>query len=113
MLSPRRTQKDTQWHKQAGSLAGSPIAEIVDILEEYIPESEIDYTVGVVPNSFQGLHQDTFIDTDETYLQLVDGGEDDETVPFQPLLVKARQVDVIFAIDAVRQTYSNVGMCVD
>lgn len=88
--------------EQASGLAGSPIAEIVEILEELIPESEIDYTVGVVPNSFQGLQQNTFIDTDETYLQLVDGGEDDETVPFQPLLVKARQVDVIFAIDAVR-----------
>lgn len=31
---------------------------------------------------------------------MVDGGEDGEVVPFQPLLVKARGVDVIFAIDA-------------
>ena len=67
--------------KQASGLADSPIAEIVEILEELIPES-IDYTVGVVPNSFRGLHKETFIDTNETYLQLVDGGEDDETVPF-------------------------------
>lgn len=73
----------------------------MELLEELIPES-IDLTVGVVPNSFQGLHENTFIDSGETYLQLVDGGEDDENVPFQPLLVKARQIDVIFAIDAVR-----------
>jgi lysophospholipase len=31
----------------------------------------------------------------------VDGGEDGEVIPLQPLLVKARGVDVIFAIDAV------------
>jgi lysophospholipase len=31
----------------------------------------------------------------------VDGGEDGEVISLQPLLVKARGVDVIFAIDAV------------
>ncbi|KAG1861740.1 hypothetical protein DFJ58DRAFT_725585 [Suillus subalutaceus] len=31
---------------------------------------------------------------------MVDGGEDGEVIPLQPLLVKARGVDVIFAIDA-------------
>ena len=31
---------------------------------------------------------------------MADGGEAGEVVPLQPLLVKARNVDVIFAIDA-------------
>ncbi|KZT69824.1 lysophospholipase [Daedalea quercina L-15889] len=88
------------------SVTNSSIAELVEVMEELIPESDIDYTVGIVPNPFQGLHPDTFIDTDETYLQLVDGGEDDETVPIQPLLVKTREVDVIFAIDAVNTEYN-------
>lgn len=35
-------------------------------------------------------------------LILVDGGEDGETIPIQPLLVKARGVDVIVVVDAVR-----------
>ena len=34
------------------------------------------------------------------YLRLVDGGEDGEVIPIQPLLVHARGVDTIIAIDA-------------
>jgi hypothetical protein len=45
-----------------------------------------------------------FIDRTEDNLLLVDGGEDAEEVPFQPLLVKARGVDVIVAIDASGDT---------
>ncbi|KAH9928107.1 lysophospholipase [Fomitopsis serialis] len=93
-----------EYNTSAAALQNSSVYEIIEILEELIPESDIDYTVGIVPNPFQGLHPETFIDTNETYLQLVDGGEDDETVPLQPLLVKAREVDVIFAIDAASDT---------
>jgi hypothetical protein len=32
---------------------------------------------------------------------MVDGSEDGQNIPLQPLLVKAREVDVIIAIDAV------------
>jgi len=32
---------------------------------------------------------------------MIDGGENGEVIPFQPLLVKARGLDVILAIDAV------------
>lgn len=41
----------------------------------------------------------------QTNLNLVDGGEDGETTPLQPLLVKARGLDVIVAIDAVRSLF--------
>ena len=47
----------------------------------------------------------TFINSSETVLRMVDGGEDGEVIPAQPLLVKAREVDVMVVIDAVRVKY--------
>ena len=47
----------------------------------------------------------TFIDSSETVLRMVDGGGDGEVIPAQPLLVKAREVDVMVVIDAVRVKY--------
>lgn len=86
---------------QAAALEGSSVYEVIELLAEYMPESDVELVVGLVPNAFYGYSPETFIDSNETLLQLVDGGEDGEEVPFMPLLVKAREVDVIFAIDAV------------
>ena len=49
---------------------------------------------------FQGISSSVYQDSSSTWLQLVDGGENKEAVPLGPLLVKARHVDVIVAIDA-------------
>lgn len=54
-----------------------------------------------VPNPFQGVAKETFIDTNATVLTLVDGGEDGLSVPLTPLLAKARGLDVLIAIDVV------------
>ena len=51
-----------------------------------------------------GVSSKMFVDSDQQLLNLVDGGEDGEGTPFQPLLVKARGVDTIIAIDAVRDS---------
>lgn len=51
------------------------------------------------PNPFKGVAAQSFIDTNEDLLSLVDGGHDGENIPIQPLLVKARGVDTIFVID--------------
>ncbi|EIW74777.1 lysophospholipase [Coniophora puteana RWD-64-598 SS2] len=51
------------------------------------------------PNPFYGVAPDTFGASKQSSLHLVDGGEDGENVPLQPLLVKARGVDIIVAID--------------
>jgi lysophospholipase len=47
------------------------------------------------------MANETFIDSSQTVLNLLDGGEDGQILPLQPLLVKAREVDVIISIDAV------------
>ncbi|EIW85716.1 lysophospholipase [Coniophora puteana RWD-64-598 SS2] len=51
------------------------------------------------PNPFYGVASDTFGASKQSNLHLVDGGEDGQVIPLQPLLVKARGIDVIVAID--------------
>jgi lysophospholipase len=52
------------------------------------------------PNPFFGYHPDTNTNAQTRTLTLVDGGEDTQNIPLQPLLQPDRQVDVIFALDA-------------
>lgn len=54
-----------------------------------------------IPNPFKGLSLKTFIESIEDVLNLGDGGLDGQNIPLQPLLVKARDVDVIVALDLV------------
>ncbi|KAM0792425.1 hypothetical protein ACM66B_005102 [Microbotryomycetes sp. NB124-2] len=62
------------------------------------PNQQID--ISAVPNAFQGIQPGTYEDSNETQLRLLDGGYDGQVVPLEPLLVKARKVEVIVAIDA-------------
>ncbi|KAL9560832.1 hypothetical protein ACKAV7_015149 [Fusarium commune] len=56
------------------------------------------------PNPFYKYNPKNNSNADSTILTLVDGGEDLQNVPFHPLLVSDRQVDVIFAIDGSADT---------
>ncbi|OBZ78154.1 Lysophospholipase 3 [Grifola frondosa] len=58
----------------------------------------------LIPNPFFGVAHGTFIDAVEPLLNLGDGSLNGEMVPLQPLLVKARGIDVILVIDAANQT---------
>ncbi|KAF9013961.1 acyl transferase/acyl hydrolase/lysophospholipase [Cyathus striatus] len=49
---------------------------------------------------FQGISNTTFEDSEDPWLELVDGGLNGENIPLGPLMVKARNVDVIIAVDA-------------
>ncbi|KDQ08025.1 hypothetical protein BOTBODRAFT_192001 [Botryobasidium botryosum FD-172 SS1] len=51
------------------------------------------------PNPFRGIKPGQFQDSGAGELQLIDGGMDDEVIPLSPLMVKARAVDVIVAVD--------------
>ena len=48
------------------------------------------------------MPRSSFIDASETELTLIDGGLDGQVIPLQPLYVKSRNLDVVIAIDAVR-----------
>lgn len=71
------------------------------MINETYTQPGIEIDSAMYPNSFKGVASTTFLDTNEDYLSLVDGGNDAENIPLQPLLVKARGVDVILAVDAV------------
>lgn len=47
------------------------------------------------------MPQGKFSASNESFVALVDGGSNGEVAPLQPLIVKARGVDTIFAIDSV------------
>lgn len=89
---------------QAAALASSAIGPIIGLIEETMPQTGLRLDSADIPNPFFGLAQGTFVDTNSTILSLVDGGEDGQTTPLQPLLVRARGLDTIIAIDAVRNS---------
>lgn len=49
---------------------------------------------------FNGVKSNTYIDSNTSWLELIDGGLNLENVPFGPLLVNSRDVDFIVAVDA-------------
>lgn len=51
------------------------------------------------PNPFQGQAAGSFQDTDATWLNLIDGASNQENTPYGPLLVNARDIDVIVALE--------------
>ena len=85
-------------------MEASLIGPVIDAVNQTFPQTGIRLDSAVVPNTFKGIAPNTFLDSNETFLTLDDGGEDGEVVPIQPLLVKARGLDVIVAIDAVSFT---------
>ncbi|TBU29698.1 lysophospholipase [Dichomitus squalens] len=91
----------------------SIIDKIVNFLEEMFTQTDVRLDSAAVPNAFFGVSPATFPDSDQTVLTLVDGGEDGETDPLQPLLVLARGVDTIIAIDAPADTSDNFAAGLD
>lgn len=57
------------------------------------------------PNPFYSFNNDTNRNSQSKELTLVDGGEDNQNIPLNPLLQPNRGVDVIFAIDSSADTY--------
>ncbi|KAI5123863.1 hypothetical protein M0805_005680 [Coniferiporia weirii] len=51
------------------------------------------------PNPFQSINNDTFHDSNSSWLDLIDGASNIENVPIGPLFVKARGLDVVIAMD--------------
>ena len=89
---------------QASALEASLIGPFVDAVKQAFPHPDIRFDSAIVPNPFEGVAPQTFLDSAETQLTLVDGGIDGQFVPIQPLLVKARGIDTIIAIDVVSRS---------
>lgn len=85
------------------------IGPVIELMNATIPQPGVELDVARYPNPFIGVANDSFIDSAQTVLSFVDGGEDGQVIPLQPLLVKAREVDVILALDAVRVNINAFG----
>ena len=99
------------------SIPGFFINAINGSLQEHGKEN-IDLAIWA-PNPFYGWNNNSNPYASSSALTLVDGGEDGENIPFDPLIQPLRGLDVIFAIDssadnrfrwpngtAIRATYS-------
>lgn len=78
---------------------------MLDFIRAKFPQDGIELETAAIPNPFFGHANNTFVDSGEHILRLIDGGLGGEVVPLQPLLVKARNVDTIIAIDSVSVLY--------
>ncbi|KAJ6140605.1 hypothetical protein N7470_010401 [Penicillium chermesinum] len=59
------------------------------------------------PNPFYRYNEDTSPYAAQTTLELVDGGEDGQNIPLQPVIQPNRHIDVVFAIDSSADTDMN------
>ncbi|KAH7873529.1 lysophospholipase [Lentinula edodes] len=97
------------WEQLYSTLsAGDTEVELVQALlgEPIEGESPGDAAVSKWPNPFWGMAPSNVAATNAE-LQLIDGGSNGENIPLNPLLVKAREVDVIIAVDGSSDTDDN------
>ncbi|CAN6667908.1 lysophospholipase 1 [Trichomonascus vanleenenianus] len=96
--------------KTAGGLVGNIARHLIDILFD---QTSFDVAV-YEPNPFYNwespdpaykLKRSNIVDPEA--LNLVDGGEDNQVIPLQPLLHRDRRVDVAFAFDYMSNTVYN------
>jgi lysophospholipase len=59
------------------------------------------------PNPFQGIKPATFQDSNQTWLNLIDGASNGENVPYGPLFVRKRALDVIVTLEGSADTSDN------
>jgi lysophospholipase len=87
----------------AWTLPASPIYQLVagvnSTFYAYQPDQQLD--IAALPSPFQGIRPGTYEDSNETQLRLIDGGLDGQVDPIFPLIVAARDIDVIVIADAV------------
>ncbi|KAI5474485.1 hypothetical protein MNV49_003208, partial [Pseudohyphozyma bogoriensis] len=92
-------------------IGDSTFLQLIDTLGDDITSIQSpNYSIPLVanwPNSFYNFAPadgQAFESAGENILQITDGGENGENVPIAPLLVKARNLDIILAIDASADT---------
>jgi lysophospholipase len=82
---------------------------VISILRDILGEigRDNDDIAEWTPNPFFGYNNDTSLIYNTTSLTLVDGGEDLQNIPLNPLIQPIRGVDVIFAVDSSADTTYN------
>ncbi|KAF7301905.1 Lysophospholipase [Mycena indigotica] len=83
-------------------------ANYTTFINQTFPQSpNIRLDTNNYPNPFFGVAPETFADSEETILAMCDGGLDGQITPYQPMLVKEREIDVIIGVDAANDVPEN------
>ncbi|KAF8519907.1 lysophospholipase [Hysterangium stoloniferum] len=94
-----------------GAFSGSvpsPTGELISLVAAAFGNPHgVRLDSAAVPNPFKGINPQSFTNANQDMVQLCDGGLDGEVLPLQPLLVRARGIDTILAIDAPADTDIN------
>ena len=94
----------------------SAVASRADDVANYPNVCSYPYPAWISPHfafqPFQGINPGIFQDSDSKWIELVDGSTNKENIPIGPLLIKARNVDVIVAVDAGAEDSDNWPMYV-
>ncbi|KAF8153380.1 lysophospholipase [Crassisporium funariophilum] len=92
------------WNGQnltTNSLGRGPEGPVLQLIQAEFPgQAPVRMDAAAVPNPFKGINPGAFSSSSESFVALVDGGSNGEVCPLQPLIVRARGVDTIIAIDA-------------
>ncbi|BGP04518.1 hypothetical protein JCM10049v2_000320 [Rhodotorula toruloides] len=97
----------------SGAAFGSIVSRLLQKITDLNPPAGSVPLVANYPNSFGNFTPEggyTFESSGNEILQITDGGEDGSNVPLYPLLIKARAVDAVFAVDGsadTSETYAN------
>ncbi|KAH7915065.1 lysophospholipase catalytic domain-containing protein [Hygrophoropsis aurantiaca] len=92
---------NTIYNTSEATLVSSYVYPVVTALNATLPQTDIVLDSAVFENSFNSpTMRGQFIDADETIIMMSDGASNGEAVPLQPLLVKARGLDTILAVDS-------------
>jgi lysophospholipase len=92
-------------------LSNSSEAELFSyVLKDYLSavsstNSAVNGPAAYDPSPFYKYNKDSSPFAQDTRLTVVDGGENRENVPFNPLIQRKRNVDVIFAVDTTNNPY--------
>ncbi|KAG6849456.1 hypothetical protein H0H93_008299 [Arthromyces matolae] len=88
--------------------SGSDGAAILYVLSRQLQEVRTRADdVANWPSPFTGLKNTTFQDSDKDWLELIDGSSNQENVPYGPLFVRARGLDVIVTIEGSASDSNN------
>ncbi|KAJ7625144.1 lysophospholipase [Mycena rosella] len=94
------------WNEHNITLAQSTANFSILVNETYPQSPALRLDTSNYPNPFHGVAPETFADSRETILALIDGGEDAQVTPLQPMLVEDRNIDVIVTIDATPDNFA-------
>ncbi|KAL0482321.1 lysophospholipase PLB [Acrasis kona] len=90
-----------QLNQSSSSILGSIIERILTRI------GQKDNDIASYPNTFYGYEPGVNPVANDVLLDLVDGGEDNENIPFVPILQKVRGVNTIIAVDSSADTLYN------